>query len=167
MLYQIRNATYLDINCLASIESAADRLFPEERLPTPASTYPSENLLRALHDGLLLVAEVNSVVVGFAVAGELEQALHLYAVAVHPDYGKRGIGRGLVVGIIEESARRALIGVTLTTFKDLSWNGPFYEKLGFRCFEPDETGATLTSILLSEKSAGMLRRVAMIYRNAG
>ena len=165
MLQQIRKARELDISYLPAIERAADRLFPEGRIPGSGSTYPTEDLLRALHDGLLLVAELDGVVVGFAVAGELEHALHLYALAVHPDYARRGFGRGLVDGIIEESARRALTGVTLTTFKDLSWNGPFYAQAGFRTLEVHETGAALASILSAEKSAGMCLRIAMMRRN--
>ena len=64
-----------------------------------------------------------------------------------------------------ESARRALTGVTLTTFKDLSWNGPFYAQAGFRTLEVHETGAALASILSAEKSAGMCLRIAMMRRN--
>jgi GNAT superfamily N-acetyltransferase len=84
-----------------------------------------------------------------------------YALAVRPDFGRRGIGRDLVLCVIEESKRRSLSGVTLTTFKDLKWNAPFkdlkwnapfYEKLGFRILESHERSAKLNSILSDEKA---------------
>jgi ribosomal protein S18 acetylase RimI-like enzyme len=166
MSYQIRKATDRDIACLGAIESAADGLFPEGRIPSLGGTYPIEGFLRAVRNGLLLVAEADTVVVGFAVSEEAERALHLYVLAVHPNYGRRGIGKNLVVGVIEESRRRGLTGVTLTTFADLEWNGLFYEKLGFRVLAPHETDTTLASILSSEKAEGMQLRVAMLYLNA-
>jgi hypothetical protein len=49
---------------------------------------------------------------------------------------------------------------------DLEWNGPFYEKFGFRILAPHETDSTLASILSSEKAAGMQLPVATRYRNA-
>jgi ribosomal protein S18 acetylase RimI-like enzyme len=165
MEYKIRSAAECDIVGLGDIERAADRLFPAGRIPSSDSTYPLESFARALRDGLLLVAEVDAVV-GFAVAWEAENALHLGGLAVHPDYGRRGIGRDLVIAVIAESARRCLAGVTLTTFEDLKWNGPFYEQLGFRTLAPPETSSTLAAILSSEAAAGMRRRVAMLYRNA-
>jgi ribosomal protein S18 acetylase RimI-like enzyme len=166
MPYQIRKAMDRDIACLGEIESAADGLFPAGRIPSLGGTYPIQGLLEALRSGLLLVAEADTVIVGFAASGEVEHALHLYILAVHPNYGRRGIGSNLVVGMIEESGRRGLTGVTLTTFADLEWNGPFYEKLGFRILARHETDSRLASILSSEKAAGMERRVAMLYRNA-
>jgi ribosomal protein S18 acetylase RimI-like enzyme len=174
MKYKIRNAAEGDIAGLGDIERAADRLFPAGRIPSSDSTYPLEGFTRALREGLLLVAEVEPVdhepvdhrVVGFAVAWEAENALHLGGLAVHPDYGRRGIGRDLVVAVIAESARRGLAGVTLTTFEDLKWNGPFYAQLGFRTLAPPETSSMLAAILSSEAAAGMRQRVAMLYRNA-
>jgi ribosomal protein S18 acetylase RimI-like enzyme len=119
-----------------------------------------------MREELLFIAEVEDAVVGFVVCGEADHALHLYLLAVHPNYGRRGIGRDLVVRVIEESARRRLTGVSLTTFEDLKWNAPFYQKLGFRILAPHETSANLASILSNERAAGMHQRVAMWYRNA-
>ena len=162
---RIRKATDCDIDCLAAIKREADSPFPEGRINVPGDTYPREGLIGALRDELLFVGEVGKTVAGFAVAGEAEQALHLYLLAVHPGFGRRGIGWALVVRVIEESAQRQLNGVTLTTFGDLPWNGPFYRKLGFRILASDELNPTLACILLREASAGLKRRVAMAYRH--
>ena len=51
--------------------------------------------------------------------------------AVTPAHGRRGVGRALVDEVLAWSAAQGLPSVTLITFRDVPWNGPFYEKLGF------------------------------------
>lgn len=161
----IRQGTRHDFPTLAAIEHAADGLFPEGRIPSDGDTYPAQDFERAIHNGLLWVAQVDHIAVGFAVCEVVEDNLHLYAVAVHPTYGKRGIGKQLVLEVIEESVRRKLTGVTLTTFEDLRWNAPFYEKLGFRILPKTERTAMLDSVLAKERALGMSSRVAMFFEN--
>jgi GNAT superfamily N-acetyltransferase len=53
--------------------------------------------------------------------------------------------------------------VTLTTFRDVPWNGPFYERLGFRVVAGAELSAALRAIADDETRRGLdpSRRVAM------
>ncbi len=162
---RIRNADARDLPMLAAIEAAADTVFPEGRLPNVGSTYPADELAQAMRDGLLQVADVEGVVVGFAVSDVIGPVLHLYLLAVHPDHGRRGIGKALVECVIAESARRELSGVTLTTFEDLKWNAPFYRKLGFRILSGHEQTPMLASVLANEHAAGLRSRVAMRLDN--
>ena len=46
-------------------------------------------------------------------------------------HGRRGVGRALVDEVLAWTAVRGLPSVTLITFRDVPWNGPYYEKLGF------------------------------------
>lgn len=166
MTYQIREGRKCDIPSLADIERAADGLFPDGRIPQPGTTYPSEDSARAVRDGSLLVADIDRVVVGFAVFEVVERALHLWVLAVHPNFGRRGIGKDLVVAVIAQSMQRELTGVTLTTFADLKWNAPFYEKLGFRVLPREERNSMIESVLQHETASGMSLRVAMLYQNS-
>ena len=70
-------------------------------------------------------------VIGFAVAWVIDGEGHLDELAVTPAHGRRGVGRALVDEVLAWSAARGLPSVTLITFRDVPWNGPFYEKLGF------------------------------------
>jgi GNAT superfamily N-acetyltransferase len=160
-MYPIRAGTEGDIPTLAGIERAADRLFPEGRLPIDGGTYPASAFSRALSEGLLLVADVGGAVSGFAVAEPVGQAFHLHLLAVHPDHGRRGIGRALVLRVIEEASRRDLASVTLTTFQDLPWNAPFYQTLGFRILPQTKQSRMLKATLEEERASGMSMRVAM------
>ena len=159
----IRLATREDLVGLQTIERAAATLFPDGRIPDVDDVMPIHELERAMDSGLLLVATSQHLVVGFAMAQEQDSALHLAVMAVHPHHGKRGLGQALVLAIVDEAARRQHRRVTLTTFEDLPWNGPFYRKAGFRVLGDSELSSSLRNILAHEESLGMVSRVAMQY----
>jgi ribosomal protein S18 acetylase RimI-like enzyme len=70
-------------------------------------------------------------VIGFAVACVLDGEGHLDELAVTPAHDRRGVGRALVDEVLAWSAARGLPSVSLITFRDVPWNRPYYEKLGF------------------------------------
>ena len=159
----IRNAHETDLPGLAPIELAAGGAFPRDRLPDPDATYPLAFLERALEEALLFVAEVTGTVVGFSTCLAVDTYLHLDEVSVHPDYGRRGIGRALTQRVIDESAMRGLAGVTLTTFSDFAWNAPFYRTLGFR--ETVDRPPHVVARLQQERRQGLQNRVGMILEH--
>ena len=63
---------------------------------------------------------------GFAFAEPFEDALHLWELAVRLDAQRQGAGRALVMAVAADARARNLPAVTLTTFRDIPWNGPFY-----------------------------------------
>ena len=88
---------------------------------------------------------------------------HLEQLAVHPDHGRRGIGTALVEAVCAEAAARGFDRVTLRTFADIAWNGPFYARLGFTELVPDP--AWMAPMLQAEARIGLPqagRRVAMV-----
>jgi GNAT superfamily N-acetyltransferase len=161
MSSSIRRAEKADLASLQSIERASSVLFPEGRIPDVDDVMPMDELENGLASGSLLVASSQGAVVGFAMAREQDGDLHLTVMAVHPDHGNRGFGRQLVLAIIDEAARRQHSGVTLTTFADLPWNGPFYRSAGFRLLSDEELSPALRRILAQEECLGMVNRVAM------
>ena len=164
-LYQVRLAEKADLAFLQEIEQAADTLFPVGRLPTHADTMPIAELESARDNGLLWVATLADEIVGFAMSQESAGFLHLAAIAVHPDHGRRGVGTQLVKAVIQQAGCRKLSGVTLTTFQDLPWNAPFYMRLGFHILPRSELSPMLCDILAQEANLGMKYRVAMLYPN--
>ena len=159
----VRPAAVADIAGLAAIERAADALFPPGRIPQGDDGYPVAAFRRAIDEGVLLVADSATGVVGFAVAEYRAPWLHLFALAVHPDHGRQGIGRALVEGVLVEAQKRGSAGVSLTTFADVPFNGPFYERLGFVPLREGELTPFLAETLRGERSRGLTRRQAMAY----
>ncbi|MEO1248052.1 MAG: GNAT family N-acetyltransferase [Pseudomonadota bacterium] len=124
---RIRSANRDDLEHLRAIELAAATLFPADRLPDPNATCPEDTLRRALSAGLVFVAVSAWRVCGFAVCEHADGYLHLHEVSVHSSHGKRGIGKELVLRVIEEARGGSFASVTLTTFSDFAWNAPFYQ----------------------------------------
>ena len=62
------------------------------------------------------------------------------------------------------SIARGLRALTLTSYLEVPWNGPYYERLGFRVMGPDEETEGLRAIRERERRSGLdaWPRVCMI-----
>lgn len=69
--------------------------------------------------------------IGFLLTEPLDDALFIVEIAVHQAWQGRGIGRMMLEQVIESARQAAYPAVTLTTFRDVPWNAPFYTRLGF------------------------------------
>ena len=76
------------------------------------------------------VAEVGGAVAGFLVAEVLDGCAHVEEVSVRPEAEGRGLGSALLEAAADWARTEGLDGVTLTTFRDVPWNAPFYERRG-------------------------------------
>jgi GNAT superfamily N-acetyltransferase len=135
--FNVRPARPSDLRRLAAIEDAGVALFTEHlgaetmaRVPALSSPAPS-GADRAGH-GFLLVAVEERRLVGFAHVVPHDLMAHLEQVSVHPDAVRRGVGTALVREAMEEARWAGLDRMSLTTYRDVPWNGPFYARLGFR-----------------------------------
>lgn len=132
MTLHIRPAIAADFDRIEAIENTADQLFIEAFRAEhwPAADPASE---RAALPGYLLVAELPSAgVIGFVHVLEIAGHAHLEQLSVSPEHGRHGYGQTLVEAALAEAKRRGYHEVTLRTYAELPWNGPFYAKLGFR-----------------------------------
>jgi len=101
--------------------------------------------------------------IGFASTEPFEDALHLWELAVRLDAQRRGAGRALVMAVAADARARRLPAVTLTTFRDISWNAPFYRRLGFAEVPWAEAGPRLAGLhdLEAERGLDVANRCAM------
>lgn len=160
-----------DIAALADIELAAATLL-QGHAPRSVldETTPAEHFHQAQRDGRLWVALVNDIPVGFGHVEMLAADLpHLEELDVHPRHGRRGIGTGLVRTICDWGAREGYRELTLTTFRSVAWNMPFYAKLGFEVVPPSELRPEIEAVMQDEAGRGLdrARRVAMRRRLRG
>lgn len=167
LMIEVRLATAEDVPFLPAIEDAACSLF--EQIPATASlplyTTPVEDFEEAQCHGLLWVAEAASGgLIGFALAERIDGALHLEELDVLPAYGRRGIGARLVRTVCEWARSHAVAAVTLCTFRDVPWNAPFYERLGFRILREEELTPGLAERVREEESAGLPRELRVVMR---
>jgi GNAT superfamily N-acetyltransferase len=137
--YRIRKARGDEVAALQAIDLASAQLFvglglidfgPEG---APAEPIPEDRLRRGFGDGLVWAAvDDREQTVGFALCSDRGDDLYLDQLSVLPEHGRRGLGARLVRRCLAEAATRSHARVSLSTFRKVPWNGPFYRKLGFR-----------------------------------
>ena len=140
--YFITAADLDDIPALISVDKAASALFEPTGLLNPdalADHVPADVLETEIPNGNVFVARnQHSWAVGFALIRLRGSGLYLDQVSVHPDHGQKGLGRALVIRTLTAAEARKLPHVSLSTFRDLPWNGPFYASMGFREIPGDQ-----------------------------
>lgn len=147
-----------DVKALAGIELRASALFsPEDLAPEWASkTTPDSVYERAQRDARLIVArEVGGRVVGFAHLVWVGGIAHLEEVDVEPEFARRGIGRSLVLASCDWARARGSERITLSTFRDVAWNAPFYARLGFSEVPDRDLSADLRRLREKEGRKGL------------
>jgi GNAT superfamily N-acetyltransferase len=120
-MYTIDEAQSSDLPLLPTIELAAAISLaghaPASVLAEPTSQAELED---AQQRGYLWVARADEVPVGFAHVKVLESGIaHLEEIDVHPEHGRRGLGRRLVTTVCRWAATNGYSCVTLTTFRDV------------------------------------------------
>jgi predicted N-acetyltransferase YhbS len=164
--YRIERAAPRHIRFLPEIEREAARLFIGHGVPESVITEETgEREFRdSQQDGLLWVAVSGmGVPVGFAKVEILDGAAHLEEIDVHPAHGRRGLGLALVRAVCEWARQSELSAVTLTTFRDIPWNAPWYARLGFCELAADRISPALAAVVREEAERGLEsdRRVVM------
>lgn len=131
--YRVAPALLEHVSVLPGIESAAAELF-RDTVPTELLEHvtPESVFLDAQREGMLWVAlGPADRPVGFVRVVVTGPRVHLAELDVLPEHGRRGVGTALVQAV-EDWARASRISeITLTTYRDLPWNAPFYARLGF------------------------------------
>jgi len=165
--YEIIKARPNDVKFLAAIEIAAARMLvghaPESVLNEATS---QEEFLDTQRQGHLWVALARDLPVGFAHVKVSEPSVvHLQEIDVHPEHGRRGIGTQLVRTVCVWATANDYRNVTLTTFRDVPWNMPFYLRLGFEEVPSSELTPALVFLMNDEIRRGLdpRRRLAMRF----
>ncbi|HEX6344528.1 GNAT family N-acetyltransferase [Umezawaea sp.] len=160
---EIRLARPDELVALQGIEIASGEPFRAIGMPEIADDDPLPlavlTHLRAL--GQVWVAADPEPVAWIAVE-EVDGFAHVEQVSVHPDRARRGVGRALLDHVDRWAAERGLGGLTLTTFRDVPWNGPYYERLGFRPVEDLTPG--LAEVVAREAAHGLDPRTRICLR---
>lgn len=137
--YRIRPARGNEVGELQNIDLASATLFRSTglidfgELGEPSDPIPESRLRQGFGDGLVWAAvDDRDNLVGFALCSDCGEDLYLDQLSVIPKHGRQGLGARLVRRVIAEAEARAYRRVSLSTFRKIPWNGPFYKRLGFR-----------------------------------
>ncbi len=125
MTVVVRPLEPADADAAAAADLAAMQTFWDAGIPLPDdSDVPLEGDLQ-------LVGVLDGVVVGVACVELHDHVWHLAEMAVHPDVQRRGVGTAMLLDVVARASAAGAGAVTLTTFRDVPFNGPFYARHGF------------------------------------
>jgi GNAT superfamily N-acetyltransferase len=115
-----------ELTLLPDLEAAADALFEPLGIgPLPGPGTPQE----FAHALVVLVA--GDPPVGLCRIDGIAGGAHLEQLSVHPDHAGQGIGRALLRAGCAWAQQHHFDDITLATYRDVPWNGPFYASEGF------------------------------------
>jgi GNAT superfamily N-acetyltransferase len=131
---QVRIAGPDDLPGLPELEAASDTLFTSIGI----GPLPSPGSVEELADALVVLV-TGDPPIGFARIDSLLGDAHLEQLSVHPDQVRQGHGRALVRAACEWARQAGHRELTLATYRDIPWNGPFYASEGFvECGNADD-----------------------------
>jgi len=126
----IRTVRPDELTLLPGLEAAADTMFE----PLGIGPLPGPGTVEEFAAALIVVVAGDPPVglcridgIGTGTAG----VVHLEQLSVHPDLAGRGIGRALLRAGCAWAAEQGYPEITLATYRDVPWNGPFYASEGF------------------------------------
>lgn len=160
--YKLRSATESDISLLQAIERSASLLFIDSPYPelSRGNVVSAEVYRRHMEqDHMILIAfacHQDGYVepTGFVFTAPLGDGLHLHELSVHYDHQRCGIGSLLLDAVLVHARAQQYRHVSLTTYRSIAWNGPFYRKHGFCEAAHADMTSDLQAILSREISKG-------------
>jgi len=163
---RIRAAQVADSEAIRDVERSAGQRFREIGMEWVASHEPmnAEKLGSYADHGRSWVAQDELLrPVGYVIAEIVDDCAHIEQLSVAFEHQGKGIGRALVEAVEAWAVASGLGGVTLTTFRDVGWNRPLYEHLGFSVLDQGELSEGLVEKREDEALLGLERspRVAM------
>ena len=168
-MVNIRHALRTDAPLLPAIERSSGEAFRQiAHLAWIADdeVQSVERHLELIEQGKAWIAQdEHDTIVGFLSAERKGNSLHIWQMSVHADHQKKGFGRGLVEAVKAWSANEELYSITITTFREVAWNEPFYHSCGFERIK-NNIPSSLQCVLDAEEAAGLPVecRCAMVHK---
>jgi GNAT superfamily N-acetyltransferase len=162
-MLEIRPAALSEFSLLPDIEAEADLIFASMDPPVAPADFPPPGTVEEFA-GAFHIMVAGRPPVAFVRLEIVDGAAHLEQLAVHPDHGGRGIGRALVTAAKSWAQESGFQAMTLCTFADVPFNGPFYASCGFIEVPDAELTAGLAMLRQREVRLGLDalgRRIAM------
>jgi ribosomal protein S18 acetylase RimI-like enzyme len=140
-----------DLAVLPEIEKSGEEMFAELGIVFPAGPMVIEVMIDKGAE--ILVA--GDPPVGFAAVEDVDGAVHLEQISVRPELGQRGVGGRLLREVLARAKAKGAPGVSLLTFRDVPWNGPWYARHGFEVLPEERWGPGLRAYWDAEIKAGL------------
>ncbi|EMN4128280.1 GNAT family N-acetyltransferase [Providencia vermicola] len=157
-MFFIRQAVPSDANKLPEIERSAAQLFRDHHqyawIAADDVQSEQDHLTHIQQNMEWVAVNDDDQPIGFINAEKLTDSLHINEVSVCQSWQGKGVGRKLILHVLNYALQQQFASVSLTTFRDVPWNAPYYQRLGFSLIETSELNSELKAILAQEVEAG-------------
>jgi len=158
--YAIRPGGRVDARAFQEIERAAAQAFVG-RAEIGVSDIdfdevtPLERLEAMAGEGLLWAGLHRETPVAYLGAEWTGKDLYIAEVDVHPDHEGKQLGAALIETAVAHGFANSAARITLSTFTEIPWNRPYYERLGFRVLPEREWNAFMRNSMARQEQGGL------------
>ncbi|WP_375205920.1 GNAT family N-acetyltransferase [Hyphococcus sp.] len=168
MMVTIRPASAADIPLMQALEHDAAQAFRavgyDFCADGPVRTHEEHG--RGLDGGATLIAEFDGEAAGFILLWVVDSHAHLTEISIAERFQKRGIGRALIEAGEDWARAQGFDAITLTTFRDVIWNAPFYRSLGYMEYAPGDGEPGLAAVQAEEAQSGYAGKPRIAMKKA-
>jgi GNAT superfamily N-acetyltransferase len=166
---RIRPPRLDELETLRSIERDAGRAFAAIGLAEIAADEPPSLADLESHraSGRAWVAvDEQDRPIAYLISSVVDGSAHIDQVSVLSEHAGRGLGAALIDHLAATARAEERPALTLTAFRDVPWNAPYYRRLGFEIVRPADQGPELAVLVRREAATipGNAPRVAMRRR---
>lgn len=155
----IRPVNNDDVEHLSEIERSAAQIFRKwpglEWLAEGDVMSAERHLELARHYFSWVAVDEDDFPTGFLRAERAGDEMHIWEISVSANRQGEGMGLASLQKAIAEARDTRFLAVTLTTFSEVPWNAPFYQRLGFQKLAADDVGKRLNGLLQVEVDHGL------------
>jgi GNAT superfamily N-acetyltransferase len=165
----IRRARSDELEKLRELERAAGSIFRQLGMDAVADDEPPSTAtlaaLQAAGRAWVSTDEADEPV-AYMLVEVIDASAHIEQVSVHPRAARQGLGRALIETAAAWARQHGLEALTLTTYRDVPWNGPYYKRLGFHVVDDPQITPGLRRLRVQEADAGLDRWPRVVMRRS-
>jgi len=165
-MLNIRRPRADELEALRSIERDAGRAFATIGMAAIAADEPfavAELEAFRAAERLFVAVDGRDRPVAYLLSAVVDGCAHVEQVSVATAHAGQGLGARLIDHLGALALAEGHPALTLTTFRDVPWNAPYYRRLGFVPVDPGDHGPELAALVAREAASipGDAPRVAM------
>jgi GNAT superfamily N-acetyltransferase len=155
-----------ELETLRSIERDAGGAFAAVGMAEIAADEPPSLVQLESHraaGGAWVAVDTRDRPIGYLLSSIVDGCTHIDQVSVLSKHARQGVGAALIEHLAATARAENRPALTLTTFRDVPWNAPYYRRLGFVILAPGDQGPELAALVRREAATipGNAPRVAM------
>lgn len=154
MSLKLRLAQRQDIPQLVAVERSAAQLFLQQQelqfIAAGEVMSPQQHADFIAQQREWVMVNPTGQIAGFIAVQPLPRSWHIAELSVAANWQRQGVGKRLIEEVARQARCQGVQRLTLTTFEQVAWNAPYYQRLGFRRVAAAQLDAQLQHLLAQE-----------------